>query len=293
MFPIASNTKLFTAVAAGLLVQCGLLSFGEPIRNAVPSLRFYDQSLDAAVTLRDMPGHKTGMPRYDMIWYESDYPTKDLFDRIGFMKPIAPMRSRLIYNNMMYETVGHIIELISGKPWQQFIRDEILVPLGMHRTLFTYGDAKADDPGDYALPFSERRERNEVWQPPAPKDDGCSPAGSIVSSLEDIARWSLMLMNDGLIDGTQVIPESVLNTTLAPGLPWPAEMSDVFGFKTDLNGIYGMGHMTAAFRGHLLTRTGEVSWDRARLWAQPPPFPISPQIMRRGSHGTPKGPFHQ
>lgn len=54
LFPIASNTKLFTAVAAGLLVERGLLSFDEPIRNAVPSLRFYDQSLDAAVTLRDM-----------------------------------------------------------------------------------------------------------------------------------------------------------------------------------------------------------------------------------------------
>jgi CubicO group peptidase (beta-lactamase class C family) len=256
LFPIASNTKLFTAVAAGLLVERGLLSFDEPIRHAVPSLRFYDQSLDAAVTLRDMLGHKTGVPRYDMIWYESNYSTKDLFDRIRFMKPIAPIRSRLIYNNMMYEAVGHIIELISGKPWQQFIRDEILVPLGMHRTLFTYGDAKADDHGDYALPFSERRDSNEFWQPPAPKDDECSPAGSIFASLNDIARWSIMLMNNGLIDGKQVIPESVLKATLAPGLPWPTEMSDVFGFKTDLNGIYGMGRMTAAFRGHLMTSHG-------------------------------------
>ncbi|WP_277873612.1 serine hydrolase [Paraburkholderia sp. RAU2J] len=203
-----------------------------------------------------MLGHKTGVPRYDMIWYESDYSTKDLFERIRFMKPIAPLRSRLIYNNMMYEAVGHIIKLISGKPWQQFISDEILVPLGMQRTLFTYGDAKADAQGDYALPCSERRSSDEFWQPPSPKDDECSPAGSIVASLDDIARWSIMLMNDGLIDGKQVIPASVLKATLAPGLPWPNEMSDVFGFKTDLNGIYGMGRMTAAFRGHLLTSHG-------------------------------------
>ncbi|WP_213762730.1 serine hydrolase [Caballeronia sp. dw_19] len=256
LFPIASNTKLFTAIAAGLLVERGVLTFDEPIRNAVPSLLFYDQSLDAAVTLRDMLGHKTGVPRYDMIWYGSDYSTKDLFERVRFMKPIAPLRSRIIYNNMMYEAVGHIIELISGKPWHQFVKDEILTPLGMHRTLFTYGEAKTDHQGDYAIPFSERRESDEFWQVPAPKDDECSPAGSIVASLGDIARWSIMLMNDGLIDGKQLIPASVLNATLAPGLPWPNEMNDVLGFECDLNGIYGMGRMTAVFRGHLLTSHG-------------------------------------
>ncbi len=65
-----------------------------------------------------------------------------------------------------------------------------------------------------------------------------------------------MLMNDGAIDGRQVIPASVLKATLAPGLPWPNAMRDVLGFDTDLNGIYGMGRMTAAFRGHLLTSHG-------------------------------------
>jgi CubicO group peptidase (beta-lactamase class C family) len=256
LFPIASNTKLFVAIAAGLLVERGLLSFDEPIRSVVPSLRFHDQSLDAAVTLRDMLGHKTGVPRYDMIWYESGYSTKELFERIRFMKPIAPLRSRIIYNNMMYEAVGHIIELVTGNPWHQFVRDEMLEPLGMHRTAFTYGDAKADEQADYALPFSERRDSDEFWQPPAPNDDECSPAGSIVASLEDMARWSIMLMNDGLIDGRKLIPASVLEATLAPGLPWPNGMSDALGFEADLNGIYGMGRMTAAFRGHLLTSHG-------------------------------------
>ncbi|MFM0644925.1 serine hydrolase [Paraburkholderia bryophila] len=254
LFPIASNTKLFTAIAAGLLVERGLLSFDEPIRNAVPSLRFYDPSLDAAVTLRDMLGHRTGVPRYDMIWDDSDYSTKELFERIRFMKPVAPLRSRMIYNNMMYEAVGHIIELMSGKPWDQFVRDEILAPLGMQRTLFTYGDAKAK--GDYALPFSERRDSDEFWQPPAPKDDERSPAGSIVTSLEDIARWSIMLMNDGVIDGKQLIPASVLKATLVPGLAWPNGMSDLLGFDTELNSIYGMGRMTSVFRGHLLASHG-------------------------------------
>src|SRR2546426_5759087 len=52
--PIASNTKLFTAVGAGLLVKEGKLDWDKPIRDAVPSIRFFNDELNHTVTLRDM-----------------------------------------------------------------------------------------------------------------------------------------------------------------------------------------------------------------------------------------------
>lgn len=54
LYPIASNTKLFTAVAAGLLVAQGKLSWDRPIRQALPSIKFHSDALDNTVTLRDM-----------------------------------------------------------------------------------------------------------------------------------------------------------------------------------------------------------------------------------------------
>src|SRR6185295_11122140 len=54
LFPIASNTKLFTAVAAGFLVEEGKLTWDRPIRESIPTIEFYDNALNNTVTLRDM-----------------------------------------------------------------------------------------------------------------------------------------------------------------------------------------------------------------------------------------------
>src|SRR5215211_6040541 len=78
--PIASNTKLFTAVSAGLLVDEGKLDWDKPIRGYVPSIEFHDDDLDRTVTVRDMLSHRTGITRHDLIWYKSDFTQKELFE---------------------------------------------------------------------------------------------------------------------------------------------------------------------------------------------------------------------
>jgi CubicO group peptidase (beta-lactamase class C family) len=92
LFPIASNTKLFTAVAMGMLVQEGKLAWDEPISNYVPQIRFYNQELYNTVTLRDMLAHRTGISRNDYIWDESDFSRKELFDRLVYVEPAQPFR---------------------------------------------------------------------------------------------------------------------------------------------------------------------------------------------------------
>src|SRR5215472_12584117 len=81
MSPIASNTKLFTAIAAGMLVQEGKLTWDKPVRDSVPSIRFYNDQLNSTVTLRDMLSHRTGITRHDTIWYKSDFTRKELFEK--------------------------------------------------------------------------------------------------------------------------------------------------------------------------------------------------------------------
>src|SRR5438874_8784055 len=56
--PIASNTKLFTAVAAGMLVEEGKLTWDRPVRESVPSIKFHNEQLDNTITLRDMLSHR-------------------------------------------------------------------------------------------------------------------------------------------------------------------------------------------------------------------------------------------
>src|SRR4030043_1928172 len=64
---IASNTKLFTALAAGLLGDQGKLTGDEPVRDSVSSIRFYDDELNNTVTLRDMLAHRTGIDQKSVV----------------------------------------------------------------------------------------------------------------------------------------------------------------------------------------------------------------------------------
>src|SRR3982074_2862837 len=111
--PIASNTKLFTAVAAGMLVEEGKLNWDKPVRESVPTIRFNNEQLNNTVTLRDMLSHRTGITRHDTIWYKTDFTRKELFDRLKDLDPQEPMRTSFLYNNLMFAGVGYMIALQS------------------------------------------------------------------------------------------------------------------------------------------------------------------------------------
>ena len=253
--PIASNTKLFTSVAAGMLADEGKVDLDKPIRQYVPSIQFYNDDLNRTVTLRDMLSHRTGITRHDGIWYKSDFTQKDLFERLKYLEPTEAPRSVFLYNNMMYSGAGYAIELLSGRPWETFVRERILNPLGMTSTTFTIADmVKQREPG---VPYTERRDNTEIYRIPYYSDAiGVAPAGAINSSIVDMSKWLIALMNDGRLEGKQVIPRNVVRQTLAPSIALPNTGLEVRGWGELINSAYGMGRWTAAYRGHLLAYHG-------------------------------------
>ena len=253
--PIASNTKLFTAVAAGMLVQEGKLNWDKPVRDSVPVIRFYNEQLNNSVTLRDMLSHRTGVTRHDTIWYKSDFTRKELFDRLKYLEPQEPLRQSFLYNNLMFAAVGYMIELQSGKPWEQFVQERILDPLGMKSTSYSISDMIRRP--DYGVPFTEKRDSFEIYRIPYYEDiSGVAPCGAIVSNIEDLSHWLIALMNDGKYMGRQVLPPSVLKATLEPAIALPNTLAESMGYWELLNSAYGMGRQTASYRGHLLTYHG-------------------------------------
>ncbi|MDJ0569166.1 MAG: serine hydrolase [Pleurocapsa sp. MO_192.B19] len=256
LFPIGSNTKLFTAIAAGMLVKEGKLTWDKPIRDSVPAIRFYNNELNNTVTLRDMLAHRTGITRHDGMWYQQDSLTrKDIFDRLQYLEPEIPLRQAFLYNNLMYAAVGYIIELLSGKTWEEFVCEKIFKPLEMDSTIYTI--AEMVQQSDFGVPFTEKRESNEIYQIPHYEEiEAIAPAGAIVSNIEDISHWLIALMNDGKYGDRQVLPSDVLNATLKPAIAQPNVLSESYGWWELLNPIYGMGRETVAYRGHLLTYHG-------------------------------------
>jgi CubicO group peptidase (beta-lactamase class C family) len=253
--PIASNTKLFTAMAAGLLIDEGKLDWDKPIRQYVPGIKFYNDDLERTITVRDMLSHRTGVTRHDLIWYKSEFSQKDLFERLKYLEPSEAPRSVFLYNNMMYAGAGYSIELISGKTWEAFVRERILRPLGMSNTTFAIAEMlKTSEP---AVPFTERRDNTELYQIPYYSDAiGVAPAGAINSSIEDMSKWLIALMNEGRFEGKQILPTSAVKQTLAPSIALPNTALEVRGWGEILNAAYGMGRWTASYRGHLIAYHG-------------------------------------
>ena len=253
--PIASNTKLFTAVAAGFLVEEGKLEWDSPIHNLVPSIRFYNDELNNTITLRDMLAHRTGITRHDMIWYKSDFSRRELFERLRFMEPKEPLRQLFLYNNMMYAAAGYVIELKTGKAWEEVVRQRILAPLEMKSTLFGIGEM-TNSP-DFGVPFAEKRDSKEIYRIPYYEDTtGMAPAGAIISNIEDMSHWLIALMNDGQYSGKQILPPEVLRATLEPAIALPNVEGETRGFWEIFNSAYGMGRQTSSYLGHLLTYHG-------------------------------------
>jgi CubicO group peptidase (beta-lactamase class C family) len=252
---IASNSKLFTAVAAGMLVDEGKLTWDKPIRQSVPTIQFYDNELNDNVTLRDMLSHRTGVTRHDLIWFKSDFTRPELFGKLKYLEPQEPMRQAFLYNNLMFTAVGYVVELKSQKPWEQFVRERILDPLDMNSTTYTIADMMKSP--DHGVPFTERRDSFELYKLPYHEDAiGIAPAGGIISNINDLSHWLIALMNNGQYNGKQVLPADVLKETLQPAIGLANTTGESQGFWESLNPAYGMGRLTASYRGHLLTYHG-------------------------------------
>ena len=254
IFPIASNTKLFTATAACMLAEEGKINLDKPVRNYLPSLHFNNDDLDASVTMRDMLSHRTGLPRYDGIWVASHSTRKEIIDKIGQMKPQMRFREGYIYNNMMFSAAGAVMESITGTSWEEIIRKRLFQPLAMNASCFTNEEMMQSQNFAYAYfePDSSRKlqKRTFVSQSPA-----LGPAGTIKSNVEDMSHWMIAQLNRGKYKGQQIIPEAALQQTLIPNT-----IADKEGRWNELsNSLYALGRIVQTYKGYkITTHTGSI-----------------------------------
>ena len=254
LFPIASNTKLFTATAAVMLEEEGKLSLDKPVRNYMPSLTFYNDELNTKVTLRDMLSHRTGLPRYDGIWVGAPFTRKETVSKVAFMKPQLGFREGYIYNNMMFASAGAVMETVTGKSWEEIIREKILRPLDMKLTSFT--DEEMMKTNNYSLSYFEPDSTSRLLQETfIAQSEGLGPAGTIKSNIEEMSHWMIAQLNYGKYNGQQVIPADAIRETLIPNT-----IADRQGKWDELsNSLYGLGRAIQMYKGYkIATHTGSI-----------------------------------
>jgi CubicO group peptidase (beta-lactamase class C family) len=245
LYAIGSCTKAFTASILGMLEKEGKVDLDKPVRDYLPELRFKDEYSNDHVTLRDMMCHRTGLPRHDYSWYGSDASRSELLERIRYQEPSAELREKYQYNNFMFLAQGMVIEKLTGKSWEQNMKERILTPLGMTRTNMSTVDLEKSD--DHALAYELKKNRLSVI--PYRNIDAIGPAGSVNSSAKEMANWLITWINDGKYKGKEIIPSGFRNQAIsvqmATGGGLPA--SD----NPDLHaGGYGLGWGMSSYRGH-------------------------------------------
>lgn len=247
LFAIGSCTKAFTTSLLGLMKEEGRLDYDKPARDYLPGLKFYNDDLNRGVTVRDAIVHRTGLPRHDFSWYLFSTDSRDeLMRRIEFMEPAAPLRQTWQYNNFMYLVQGMIAEKNYGKTWEELVRQKFFIPLNMKRSNTSVTALSGDN--DAALGYTLKSD-SIISGTDYYNINAMGPAGSINSSVLEMANWLKVWINKGRFNGREVLPESYIKEAISsqmvvsPGYPG-AESPDLHVSN------YGFGWAVSSYRGH-------------------------------------------
>lgn len=205
LFATGSCTKTFTAVAAVISADQGKLSLDSSPKVFLPYFELRDPEADAAVTLRDLLSHRSGVPDdLPAGWFER-YPTREALIRVAMRSnATARLGERFQYNNYMYLAAGEAIARAHGVAYEEVVSRLILEPLGMRGSNLSsiaaqsgveiscgYGDDRAKLPPESLAYLA-----------------GIAPAAAVISNAEDMARWLRFLLGGGRIDGRRIVSES-------------------------------------------------------------------------------------
>ncbi len=243
LFAIGSVTKAFTATTVGALVDEGLLEWDRPLRDYVPGVRLHDPFVSDRLTIVDLLSHRSGLPRHDLTWAGQPGRSRaEIVRCLRFLPLSRDLRQEFQYCNLGYLAAGHVVEALSGVPWEDFVRGRLLGPLGMRRTNLSVDEMLAD--GDHAAAYM-RRDGVIVpgRQRPLP---AIAPAGAINSTAADMARWLLAQLAGGQLDGAAVMSPAAAKRQLTPHMLTP----ESGGMPGLIEYGYGLGWLIGRYREH-------------------------------------------
>ncbi|ASV76457.1 Beta-lactamase class C and other penicillin binding protein [Thermogutta terrifontis] len=260
LFWIASQSKPITATALMILVDEGRVQLDDPVEKYLPEFRGQWLIAEAAenrvllkrpsrpITVRDILSHTSGLPFRSAL----EVPTLDVFPLAARVRSYAmtPLEfdpgRRYQYSNAGINTAARIVEVVTGKRFEEFLKERIFEPLGMKDTTFwpdkeqlsrlarAYRyDAQSKELvsvqiDQLAYPLDDRQNRYPV------------PAGGLFSTAADLVKSYQMLLNNGTFEGKRLISEdAVREMTSRQTRP---ELDNSYGLGFVVNGpVFGHG----------------------------------------------------
>lgn len=247
LFYIASSTKSFTAMSAALLDREGKIKLADPISKYTAGITFKNQLPLDKITVRDLLTHTSGL-RNDVLVNRMAFTGQ--IDPADIAKVFAEATTfvdarygKYNYDNMGYNIYGVLLENNLKMKWQDLLQKRMFDPLGMKHTTAVISRASAKK-WTVAAPYIFDPVVGKEVRSPLPKtDSNMQSAGGIFTSASDIGRWLSVNMNDGKLNGKQVIPAEIVREVHTGYTPVTRSNEPFVG-----EGQYGLGWQIGKYR---------------------------------------------
>lgn len=243
LFCIGSSTKSFTSAAVGMMVEEGKMSWDDPVHKYIPGFRLHVDGADySEVLMRDVLSHRTGFPRMSVLFASGKVGRGEILRTVANAKPWKPFREQFYYNNVQFLAAGEALAAASGMSWDRFIQTRLFEPLGMDNSYTTLTPAQAS--GRFFDGYLWQEDRSKLRKLPARDLNNIAPAGSIISSANDMGNWLTLLLNQGSFNGKELFKPETLQACWEPQIT----MGETVG--------YGMGWMLREWDGRKVMEHG-------------------------------------
>jgi CubicO group peptidase (beta-lactamase class C family) len=251
IFRIYSMTKPITSVAFMMLVEEGRIALDDPVAKWIPSWRdqavyrsgvpgaFVTRPVDAPMRVIDLLRHTSGLTYGFQLRTNVDAAYRSLkldafeagslaslVDALGRV-PLEFSPGTAWNYSVSTDVVGHLVSVVSGVPFDEFVRSCVLQPLGMHDTDFHVPEAKAARFADCYVKSGagtlEPAPPRDYLRPPRAPSGG----GGLVSTAADYLRFCEMLRRGGELDGVRLLGPKTLQLMRANHLPGGRDLADV------------------------------------------------------------------
>jgi CubicO group peptidase (beta-lactamase class C family) len=256
LFGVQSISKTYTATGFLIAVERGLLMIDDPLKKNYTQFTVNSRlGADEAnkITFRHLLSHHSGLTHIAPCgkhFYDSPCPFADHIRSISETWLMFPVGERFSYSNLGIDLVGYALEICSGKPFDEFMNDELFRPLGMTSSTFNYKVVAS-------YPSVAKGYTTTLMIPDRGRYTSL-PSGGMYSTVKDMAKYISFHLAGGKIGGKQLIGENLLKEMYTPQFPIEGQV-----------GGYGLGISREPLQsGTLLQHDGGGGgYSTAQMWS--------------------------
>ena len=248
VYRVGSVSKLFTDIAIMKKRESGDIDIDLPIQNYLPKFNPENTFNNEPITLRQLMSHRAGIlrePAYGNYFADNETSLKKTVESVKNSSLIHPPGTITKYSNAGIAVVGYTLEKVFQKPYVEFMQDNILNPLGMNASSFEFKNSMSSNLAEATMWSYDGRSFK------APRFElGMIPAGSLYSSVTDLAKFLNMIFSDGSLNGERFVNPNTLKEMFTPQFTDSAESGYGIGFRVSKHNGYKMISHGGAIYGY-------------------------------------------